>query len=84
MDNTSRRYAYLKKIIGEYERSHSKAFPMSWGVDEQLCLRFCTDTKKDLSMILSKTEKIDVQQMIKALKETGQLELQLSKNFTVL
>ena len=51
-------------------------------MDEQLCIKFCTETKKDFTAILSKSsENVDVKLLIKTLKETTQLEAQLTKNF---
>jgi hypothetical protein len=82
LENTSRRFGFLKKILTAYEQSHYKIFPLQWAMDEQLCIKFCTETKKDFTAILSKSsENVDVKLLIKTLKETTQLEAQLTKNF---
>ncbi|KAJ3344051.1 Vacuolar protein sorting-associated protein 53 [Gonapodya sp. JEL0774] len=75
LDNTSRRYAWLKRLLRVHDSEHVAAFPLSWRASESLCERFCDDTKTDLIGVLAKTgDRLDVKAMLGVLRETIEFE----------
>lgn len=45
LDNTSRRYAWLKRLLKIHDEEHAHIFPASWDVSRILCLQFCQITR---------------------------------------
>ena len=45
LDNISRRYAWLRRILGVYDEDHAAIFPAHWKVNEALCNAFCDTTR---------------------------------------
>jgi vacuolar protein sorting-associated protein 53 len=45
LDNSSRRYAWLRRILGTYDEEHAQIFPLHWRVNEALCKAFCDTTR---------------------------------------
>jgi hypothetical protein len=45
LDNISRRYAWLRRILGGYDEDHAAVFPVHWKVNEVLCRAFCDTTR---------------------------------------
>ena len=45
LDNSSRRYAWLRRILGTYDEEHAQIFPLHWKVNEALCKAFCDTTR---------------------------------------
>ena len=45
LDNISRRYAWLRRILGVYDDDHGAIFPALWKVNEALCKAFCDTTR---------------------------------------
>ncbi|RUP48667.1 hypothetical protein BC936DRAFT_144204 [Jimgerdemannia flammicorona] len=82
LDNVSRRYAWLKRLLKVCDEEHNNIFPPSWHTSELLCERFCEYTKKDLSDVLPKSQNSDVKVLVKALQLTIEWELQLSRRFS--
>ncbi|RUS20036.1 Vps53-like protein [Endogone sp. FLAS-F59071] len=81
LDNVSRRYAWLKRLLKICDEEHAEIFPPAWNVSECLCERFCEYTRKDLSDVLAKSSNTDVKTLLKALQLTIEWESQLSKRF---
>ncbi|TPX31611.1 hypothetical protein SmJEL517_g05106 [Synchytrium microbalum] len=82
LDNVSRRYAWLKRILKTYDDEHSQIFSSSWGVAESLCDKFCSDTKKDLEAVLVKLgATVDTKIMLQALQQTIDFESKLGMRF---
>jgi len=81
LDQVDRRYSYHKKLLKAYDEEHAGLFPGPWKVDEALCIKFCEDTKKDLSDVLNSTQNLDVKQMLRALNATIEFEGKLDKRF---
>ncbi|TPX37830.1 hypothetical protein SeLEV6574_g07855 [Synchytrium endobioticum] len=82
LDNVSRRYAWLKRILKTYDDEHSQIFPMSWNVAEALCDKFCLETKKDLESVLIKLgATVDSKIMLQALQQTIDFESKLGMRF---
>src|SRR5579859_6834262 len=45
LDNISRRYAWLRRILQNYDEEHGQIFPAHWKVNEALCKAFCDTTR---------------------------------------
>lgn len=45
LENVGRRFAWLNRLVKNYEENHSAIFPKTWNMGEYLCERFCIDTK---------------------------------------
>lgn len=48
LDNISRRYAWLRRILQNYDEEHGQIFPAHWKVNEALCKAFCDTTRYPL------------------------------------
>jgi len=47
LDNTSRRYAWLKRLLKIHDEEHAHIFPPAWDVSRVLCMEFCQGTRFD-------------------------------------
>ncbi|KAI1319351.1 Vacuolar protein sorting-associated protein 53 [Mortierella claussenii] len=82
LDNTSRRYAWLKRLLKIHDEEHAHIFPIEWDVSRILCLQFCEITRNDLVDILSKTAStVEVQLLLQVLQLTLEFETQLENRF---
>ncbi|KAF9143847.1 Vacuolar protein sorting-associated protein 53 [Mortierella sp. GBA39] len=82
LDNTSRRYAWLKRLLKIHDEEHAHIFPASWDVSRILCLQFCQITKVDLTDILARsTSTADVPLLLQVLQLTLEFESQLETRF---
>ncbi|KAJ3027828.1 UNVERIFIED_CONTAM: Vacuolar protein sorting-associated protein 53 [Siphonaria sp. JEL0065] len=83
LDSVSRRYAWLKRLLKVHDEEHAPVFPPHWKVAENLCERFCADTKKDISDVLMQTEStIDVKIMLMAIQQTIEFEGKVAGRFS--
>ncbi|BFZ53589.1 Vacuolar protein sorting-associated protein 53 [Savitreella phatthalungensis] len=73
LDNISRRYAWLKRILKQFDLEHSKVFPESWRMLDQLVAAAAQGTKEDLADTLA-THPPDIKIMLQALHETADFE----------
>ncbi|RKO86131.1 Vps53-like protein, partial [Blyttiomyces helicus] len=44
IDNVSRRFAWLKRLLKTFDEEHATVFPAPWRVAESLCEKFASDT----------------------------------------
>lgn len=80
LDNVSRRYAFLKRILKVCDEEHAEIFPAAWAVSGRICEKFCEYTKSDLDLVLKNTTP-DVKELLKALQLTIEFEAQLNKRY---
>ncbi|KAI8646117.1 Vps53-like protein [Parasitella parasitica] len=80
LENVSRRYAFLKRILKVCDDEHAEIFPTSWAVSARVCEKFCKDTKSDLDVVI-KNNPCDVKDLLKALQLTIEFEGQLNKRY---
>ncbi|CEP17475.1 hypothetical protein [Parasitella parasitica] len=80
LDNVSRRYAFLKRILKVCDDEHAEIFPTSWAVSARVCEKFCEYTKSDLDSVM-KNNPCDVKDLLKALQLTIEFEGQLNKRY---
>jgi vacuolar protein sorting-associated protein 53 len=45
LDNISRRYAWLRRILQNYDEDHAQIFSVHWRVNEAVCKAFCDTTR---------------------------------------
>ncbi|KAI7874765.1 hypothetical protein K492DRAFT_168869 [Lichtheimia hyalospora FSU 10163] len=81
LDNISRRYAWLKRLLKSCDENHAEIFPRSWCITGRLCEQFCDLTRTDLGRVLGNTQPLDVKELLKALQLTIEFEGQLSKRY---
>ncbi|GBB95458.1 hypothetical protein RclHR1_02540012 [Rhizophagus clarus] len=82
LDNTSRRYAWIKRVLKNFDEEHADIFPLHWNVSEVLCSKFCEITREDLVKTLSRAgNELDVKTLLKNLQLTLEFENQLLKRF---
>ncbi|KAI5298572.1 hypothetical protein KEM56_003942, partial [Ascosphaera pollenicola] len=83
LDNMSRRYAWLKRLLKTYDEEHASIFPSSWKVNSVLANAFCDGTREDFKGILARSTKsgqtLDVSQLLSCLQETLDFEQFLDK-----
>ncbi|KAK6359951.1 Vacuolar protein sorting-associated protein 53 [Orbilia brochopaga] len=88
LDNISRRYSWLKRILKTYDEEHIYIFPPYWKVGEILAKTFCDNTREDFKGILVRTmrndggKSLDVNLLLRCLQETLDFEQYLEKRFT--
>ncbi|KAL7331154.1 Vacuolar protein sorting-associated protein 53 [Mucor circinelloides] len=80
LDNVSRRYAFLKRILKVCDDEHAEIFPTSWAVSARVCEKFCEYTRSDLDVVM-KNNPCDVKDLLKALQLTIEFEGQLNKRY---
>ncbi|KAI7903387.1 Vps53-like protein [Cokeromyces recurvatus] len=80
LDNISRRYAFLKRILKVCDDEHAEIFPNDWAISGRICEKFCEYTKFDLDLVM-KNNGADVKELLKALQLTIEFEGQLSKRY---
>ncbi|KAK6338409.1 Vacuolar protein sorting-associated protein 53 [Orbilia blumenaviensis] len=87
LDNISRRYSWLKRILKSYDEEHVYIFPANWKVNEILARTFCDNTREDFKGILVKAmradggKSLDVNLLLGCLQETLDFEQFLEKRF---
>ncbi|KAJ2707423.1 Vacuolar protein sorting-associated protein 53 [Coemansia sp. IMI 203386] len=83
LENVSRRYAWLRRILQNHAEMHASVFPDSWKVAERLSRRFAEATRDQLSELLATREKVDADQLLAALADTLAFETQCNKKFGI-
>ncbi|KAJ2233588.1 Vacuolar protein sorting-associated protein 53 [Coemansia sp. RSA 1286] len=83
LENVSRRYAWLRRILQNHAEMHASVFPDSWKVAEQLSRRFAEATRDQLSELLATREKVNADQLLAALADTLAFETQCNKKFGI-
>ncbi|ANB13876.1 Vps53p [Sugiyamaella lignohabitans] len=88
LENISRRYSYLKRLLKTHSDEYARYFVPSWNVTEELCKRFCATTREDIQGLLSQVsstqtnpKESDVQLLLNSLNETLEFEQYLEKKF---
>lgn len=85
LENISRRYAYLKRLLKNHSDELTKYFTPSWNVSEELSKSFCSSTREDIVMLLKQAGRnINVQLLLTALEATLEFEAYLEKKFQMM
>ncbi|KAI8076866.1 Vps53-like protein [Halteromyces radiatus] len=80
IDNISRRYALLKRVLKTCDEEHRDIFPSDWCTSGIVSEKFCNYTRSDLEQILANHQP-DVKELLKALQLTIEFEAQLDRRF---
>ncbi|KAJ2863084.1 Vacuolar protein sorting-associated protein 53, partial [Coemansia aciculifera] len=83
LENISRRYAWLRRILRNYSDDHAAVFPEKWRVGEALSRRFSEATRDQLGEIMATREDIGVEHLMSALSDTLAFEAQCNKKFAI-
>ncbi|KAJ2737341.1 Vacuolar protein sorting-associated protein 53 [Coemansia sp. BCRC 34962] len=83
LENISRRYAWLRRILRNYSDDHAAVFPEQWRVGEALSRRFSETTRDQLGEIMATRENISVEDLMSALSDTLAFEAQCNKKFAI-
>ncbi|KAJ2740384.1 Vacuolar protein sorting-associated protein 53 [Coemansia sp. BCRC 34301] len=83
LENISRRYAWLRRILRNYSDDHAAVFPEQWRVGEVLSRRFSEATRDQLGEIMATRENISVEHLMSALSDTLAFEAQCNKKFAI-
>ncbi|KAJ2009809.1 Vacuolar protein sorting-associated protein 53 [Coemansia thaxteri] len=83
LENISRRYAWLRRILRNYTDDHAAVFPEQWRVGEVLSRRFAEATRDHLGEIMATNEDTSVEHLMTALVDTLAFEAQCDKKFAI-
>ncbi|KAJ1799655.1 Vacuolar protein sorting-associated protein 53 [Coemansia sp. RSA 2399] len=84
LENVSRRYAWLRRILRNYAEEHAALFPARWRVGEELSRRFSELTRDHLGEIMATTRgEIGVDHLMAAMADTMAFEAQCNKKFNI-
>ncbi|KAJ2703143.1 Vacuolar protein sorting-associated protein 53 [Coemansia sp. IMI 209128] len=83
LENISRRYAWLRRILRNYSDDHAAVFPEHWRVGEALSRRFSETTRDQLGEIMATRDNISVEHLMSALSDTLAFEAQCNKKFAI-
>ncbi|KAI8148076.1 Vps53-like protein [Fennellomyces sp. T-0311] len=81
IDNISRRYAWLKRLLKTLDEKHADIFPPQWCVTARVCEQFCNYTRSDMEQVLGASPQPDVKELLHALQLTIEFEAQLTKRY---
>ncbi|KAJ1913154.1 Vacuolar protein sorting-associated protein 53 [Tieghemiomyces parasiticus] len=82
LDNVSRRYAWLRRVLRTHDEEYATMFPADWYVDRHLCQRFAELTRRQLTAVMTaEGADLDVVELLKALQLTLAFERQLQRRF---
>ncbi|CAK8671956.1 unnamed protein product [Clavelina lepadiformis] len=83
LDKIDRRYAWIKRILVDFEDKLGKIFPERWEVSERIAVEFCQITNKELSNLMQRRAKeIDVKLLLFAIQRTTNFEQLLAKRLS--
>ncbi|KAJ2705155.1 Vacuolar protein sorting-associated protein 53, partial [Coemansia spiralis] len=83
LENISRRYAWLRRIMRNYAEEHGDLFPPAWRMGEQLTRRFAVTTRDHLGEIMATGDPLSVDHLTAALADTLAFETQCDKKFGI-
>eukprot|EP00301_Raphidiophrys_heterophryoidea_P003343 c11513_g1_i1.p1 GENE.c11513_g1_i1~~c11513_g1_i1.p1 ORF type:complete len:803 (-),score=207.93 c11513_g1_i1:329-2737(-) len=82
IDKTEKRFAWMRRLLRQYDEEHSNIFPSHWLVDESLCAEFVEITAHHMTEILQKhRENMDVTVFMHVLQKTVEFEKELHQRF---
>lgn len=83
LENVPRRYVFFKKVLRSYEETYRKYFPLSWQVDKQMAIAFCSFNKENIAEIINVigNSPIGTESTTESLTKTIEFELYLLDYF---
>ena len=83
LDKIDRRYAWIKRLLVDFEDKLGQIFPEKWEVSERIAVEFCQITNQELSNLMQRRAKeIDVKLLLFAIQRTTNFENLLSKRLS--
>ena len=83
LDKIDRRYAWVKRLLVDFEDKLGQIFPEKWEVSERIAVEFCNITNKELSSLMQKrANEIDVKLLLYAIQRTTNFENLLAKRLS--
>ena len=83
LDKVDRRYAWIKRLLVDFEEKLGQIFPQKWEVSERIAVEFCQITNAELSNSMKRREKeIDVKLLLYAIQRTTNFENLLAKRLS--
>ena len=83
LDKIDRRYAWIKRLLVDFEDKLGQIFPEKWEVSERIAVEFCEITNKELSGLMKRRAKeIDVKLLLFAIQRTTNFENLLAKRLS--
>ena len=83
LDKLDRRYAWVKRVLIDFEERMAQIFPENWEVSERIAVEFCSITHKELGNIMAQRKReIDVKLLLFAIQRTVNFENLLAKRLT--
>ncbi|KAI8896468.1 Vps53-like protein, partial [Globomyces pollinis-pini] len=86
LQDVSRRYSWLKRLLKNYDEQHANLFPESWEMGQRFTLQFCRETNHDLSEVMTKSEmenSFDTKSMLQAIQTTLDFESKVMFRFNI-
>ncbi|KAJ3481813.1 hypothetical protein NLI96_g7407 [Meripilus lineatus] len=82
LDNLSRRFAWMRRLLQTHENEVGRVFPAEWRAGWHLCAKFAEITRDDMTVLLSRAgSKLTVKQLLSTLEETMEFENSLGKKY---
>lgn len=84
LNDVSRRYSWLKRLLKGFDEHHTPLFPASWKVAENMTHKFCIDTRTSVIAALDVEDQkpdFDNVAMLSALEVTIDFESKLALRF---
>ncbi|KAK9449720.1 Vps53-like protein [Limtongia smithiae] len=83
LDNISRRYSYLRRVLKTLDPQIRQLFLPEWNVAEALCRQFCEITRDDYKLYLAQKNKaLNMDLLLRAVDETMEFEQYLERMFS--
>lgn len=82
LDNVSRRYAWIRRVLRTYADEHSAGFLPEWHVDQRVLSLFSEITRDDLkSVLVRQQQQLDADMLLGALNATNEFETQVARQY---
>ena len=84
LDNLSRRFAWVRRLLQTDENETGRVFPAEWRAGWHLCAKFAEITRDDMTVLLSRAgSKLTVKQLLSTLEETMEFESSIGKKYAI-
>ena len=82
LDKVDRRYSWLRRTLMTYEEESLSIFPPEWGMEERICMKFCSATRASLSKLMkARAGELEVNLLLYAIQKTTSFEKLLVQRF---
>lgn len=84
LDNTERRFAWLRRTLQRFQTNFGGVFPLGWNVAGRICHEFCIITHQHLLRVLNESRDrgcLDTQVLVRVLQRTIAFEAELDRYY---